>query len=344
MLAHTRWASVGIISEANAHPLNQEELGRVGLRLRHRRAQRRRRQLRRPQGARSRCTSRPRSRPTPRSSPRSCPAASTTAPSRSRRSARRSRRSKARSRSPRRWRRDPGRVLLAQRGSGQALYVGLADDAFVVASEPYGVVEECDRYLRLDGETMLEPGRTRHRRARSSAVDAREHRDRAVVVRRLGVAGDPTPSCKRPRSRHATSTAATLRTTCSRRSTKRPRRSARRCAAGSSSVDGRLDVRLPPETLPAAIVERLRAGTLRRVDRDRAGHRGRSPGKASRTRCARDARRAIAHGRGGRRDRAVGVRARARHVATRSSSRSRSRARRPTPTAPSTSCAHAARR
>ena len=26
MLAHTRWASVGIISEANAHPLNQEEL------------------------------------------------------------------------------------------------------------------------------------------------------------------------------------------------------------------------------------------------------------------------------------------------------------------------------
>ena len=27
VLAHTRWASVGIISEANAHPLNQEELG-----------------------------------------------------------------------------------------------------------------------------------------------------------------------------------------------------------------------------------------------------------------------------------------------------------------------------
>ena len=33
---------------------------------------------------------------------------------------------------------DPDLVLLAQRGSGQALYVGLGSDAFVVASEPYG--------------------------------------------------------------------------------------------------------------------------------------------------------------------------------------------------------------
>ena len=53
---------------------------------------------------------------------------------------------------------DPDRLLLAQRGSGQALYVGLADDAFVVASEPYGLVEEATRYVRLDGETELDPG------------------------------------------------------------------------------------------------------------------------------------------------------------------------------------------
>ena len=39
------------------------------------------------------------------------------------------------------------------RGSGQALYVGLADDAYVVASEPYGLVEETSRYIRMDGET-----------------------------------------------------------------------------------------------------------------------------------------------------------------------------------------------
>ncbi|MFP3905932.1 MAG: SIS domain-containing protein [Acidimicrobiales bacterium] len=48
---------------------------------------------------------------------------------------------------------DTDRLCLALRGSGQALYVGLTDDAYVVASEPYGVVEHADRYLRLDGET-----------------------------------------------------------------------------------------------------------------------------------------------------------------------------------------------
>ena len=47
----------------------------------------------------------------------------------------------------------PDKVLLALRGSGQALYVGLAEDAYVVASEPYGLVEETARYVRMDGET-----------------------------------------------------------------------------------------------------------------------------------------------------------------------------------------------
>ncbi len=53
---------------------------------------------------------------------------------------------------------DPNQLALALRGSGQALYVGLAEDTFVVASEPYGVIEECERYLRMDGETPGNPG------------------------------------------------------------------------------------------------------------------------------------------------------------------------------------------
>ena len=46
----------------------------------------------------------------------------------------------------------PDTMLLALRGSGQGLYIGLADDCYIVASEPYGVVEETGRYVRLDGE------------------------------------------------------------------------------------------------------------------------------------------------------------------------------------------------
>ena len=52
---------------------------------------------------------------------------------------------------------DPEQLLLAIHGSGQALYVGLAEDAFIVASEPYGLVEETSEYVRIDGETPVNP-------------------------------------------------------------------------------------------------------------------------------------------------------------------------------------------
>ncbi len=51
----------------------------------------------------------------------------------------------------------PDRLLVALRGSGQALYVGVTEDAYLVASEPYGLVEVADRYVRLDGETPADP-------------------------------------------------------------------------------------------------------------------------------------------------------------------------------------------
>jgi len=49
---------------------------------------------------------------------------------------------------------EPNKVLLALRGSGQGLYVGIAEDRFIVASEPYGVVEETLSYVRMDGEAL----------------------------------------------------------------------------------------------------------------------------------------------------------------------------------------------
>ncbi|HLY81535.1 MAG TPA: glucosamine-6-phosphate synthase, partial [Acidimicrobiales bacterium] len=151
VLGHTRWASVGVISQANAHPLNSEEVGRTdgpyviaalngdvdnfadlraveGLAI--------------P----AEVTTDAKVIPTlvSRSMAGGCAvddafrtvvdrfdgsvaiAASTPVA--------------------------PDRVHLALRGSGQALYIGLAEDAYIVASEPYGLVEETSAYLRMDGE------------------------------------------------------------------------------------------------------------------------------------------------------------------------------------------------
>jgi glucosamine--fructose-6-phosphate aminotransferase (isomerizing) len=52
---------------------------------------------------------------------------------------------------------DPNVMLLALRGSGQGLYVGVAEDRYIVASEPYGLVEETLHYVRMDGEALADP-------------------------------------------------------------------------------------------------------------------------------------------------------------------------------------------
>ena len=159
VLGHTRWASVGLISEPNAHPLNHEEEGEGGgdgpyvaaalngdvdnydelmaaeglrfapeittdAKIIPALVSRRVREGQAPEEAFRATVSRFEG---------SLAIAATAAD-------------------------QPDRVLLALRGSGQALYVGLAEDAFVVASEPYGLVQETPTYLRLDGETPAPSG------------------------------------------------------------------------------------------------------------------------------------------------------------------------------------------
>ena len=46
----------------------------------------------------------------------------------------------------------PGNLYLSLRGSGQGLYIGFGEDVTVIASELYGVVEVTPKYLRMDGE------------------------------------------------------------------------------------------------------------------------------------------------------------------------------------------------
>ncbi len=50
----------------------------------------------------------------------------------------------------------PGKLFLAQRGSGQAVFVGIADEYYIPSSEVYGFVEETPYYLKLDGEKKVE--------------------------------------------------------------------------------------------------------------------------------------------------------------------------------------------
>jgi glucosamine--fructose-6-phosphate aminotransferase (isomerizing) len=52
---------------------------------------------------------------------------------------------------------EPGKVYLALRGSGQALYVGLADDQYLFSSELYGLVERTPYFIKINGEMPADP-------------------------------------------------------------------------------------------------------------------------------------------------------------------------------------------
>lgn len=47
---------------------------------------------------------------------------------------------------------EPGKVYLALRGSGQSIYVGIAADRYLFSSELYGLVEETPFFIKMDGE------------------------------------------------------------------------------------------------------------------------------------------------------------------------------------------------
>ncbi len=55
----------------------------------------------------------------------------------------------------------PGKIFLAQKGSGQAIFVGLAEDHYMPASEIYGFVEETQAYIKLDGEKIMDGKKVR---------------------------------------------------------------------------------------------------------------------------------------------------------------------------------------
>jgi glutamine---fructose-6-phosphate transaminase (isomerizing) len=164
---------------------------------------------------------------------------------------------------------DPDLVLLALHGSGQALYVGLAEDCFVVASEPYGLVEETDTYLRMDGETPADPDNPTASRGQVIAVDRRQAGELAGLER-LAYDGTPLPV----REDELVTAQITTRDIdrgdhahfLLKEIGEAPA-SFRKTLRGKlvDGDDGKSEVRLGPEVLPPDLRERLATGAIRRV-------------------------------------------------------------------------------
>ena len=263
VLGHTRWASVGIISEANAHPLNSDEEGRDGPYVtaalngdvdNHV-------ELRDSAGL---CippevTTDAKVIPTLVSRAMSAGASSTEA---FRTTVRQFHGSVAIGASVAT---DPDTLLLALRGSGQALYVGLAEDAFLVASEPYGLVEEASRYLRMDGESPSgrsgEPGQV--------VVLSRGDAGTVAGIRRLAYDGTELPVGEDDLTTADITTRDIDRGDNPHfffKEISESPRSLRKTLRGKLvQRDGRTAVELGEDTMPPIIRDRLRAGQIRRI-------------------------------------------------------------------------------
>ena len=84
---------------------------------------------------------------------------------------------------------DPDRLYLALKGSGQSLFVGLMENGYVFASELYGVVEQTPRFIRMDGTAEHVPGRPET--AGQILILTREGRGQWDAIKALSVTGEP---------------------------------------------------------------------------------------------------------------------------------------------------------
>jgi glucosamine--fructose-6-phosphate aminotransferase (isomerizing) len=151
----------------------------------------------------------------------------------------------------------PDRVHLALRGSGQGLYVGLAEDAFVVASEPYGLVDETPFYVRVDGE---HGGQT--------VVVHRSGAGELAGIRRLAYDGAELPVADDEIVRAEVTTRDIDRAGFAhfllKEITEAPQSFRKTLRGRIVERHGRLVVDLGPDVLPPDVLDRLR-GSIRRV-------------------------------------------------------------------------------
>ncbi|MCP5029333.1 MAG: SIS domain-containing protein [Actinomycetia bacterium] len=163
---------------------------------------------------------------------------------------------------------EPDGLDLALRGSGQALYVGLAEDCFVVASEPYGLVELTHRYLRMDGETPANEanptasrGQIIHlhgdRAGRLDGIERRAYDNTELPVTEddLTVASITTRDIDRGSFTHY----------LLKEISEAPLSFRKTLRGKLIEHDGRLDAMVGDEALPPAVAQKLADGSITRI-------------------------------------------------------------------------------
>ncbi len=159
-------------------------------------------------------------------------------------------------------------LQLALRGSGQALYVGLAEDSYIIASEPYGVVEETARYIRMDGETpgnLSNPNASRGQiidlnAAHAGTVEgivrkAYDGTDLPVTQDDVVTAQITTRDIDRGEFRHY----------LLKEITEAPKSFRKTLRGKIDDQNGRLSASLSTDTISADVAERIRSGAIRNV-------------------------------------------------------------------------------
>ena len=162
---------------------------------------------------------------------------------------------------------DPDTLLLALRGSGQALYIGLAEDAYIVASEPYGLVEETRNFVRMDGETPAQADQPSSR-GQVMALNA-AFAGTIDGIRRLAYDATDLPLAAQEVTRAEVTTRDIDRGASPhfllKEITEAPISFRKTLRGHIKEVDGRLVATLGEKAIPATVAAKLKSGAYRHV-------------------------------------------------------------------------------
>ncbi|MBV9042770.1 MAG: SIS domain-containing protein, partial [Acidimicrobiia bacterium] len=158
----------------------------------------------------------------------------------------------------------PEHLLLALRGSGQSLNVGLAEDAYIVASEAYGLVEMTSTYLRVDGEVPSPSGT----RGQVLVLDGSKAGTLEGITR-VAYDGTELPVAENELS-HASITTRDIDRGAFphyllKELTEAPSSFRKTLRGRVEERDGVLRAALGPDAVPPALSEGLRVGRIRRI-------------------------------------------------------------------------------